>query len=141
MESARLLNAQKLLIVFVLVCSLSCGNKSLASEEPDYAGPVLDDKYFLVIGGFFPNINSEVRVDSTSGTPGTGFDLEDDLGLDSSTASPYLYFRWRYHPAHRVEFEYYELLRNGASITHGDFREGETFAITKFENLFLKVWQ
>ena len=124
MEAARLFDAQRLLIAFVLVCGLSCGNESLASEESDYAGPILDDKYFLVIGGFFPRIDSSVRVDSTSGVRGTGLDLEDELGLSSSAASPYLYFRWRYHPVHRIELEYYELLRDGASIMQRDFREG-----------------
>lgn len=124
MEAARLFDAQRFLIASVLVCSLSFGNKSLASEESEYAGPVLDDKYFLVIGGFFPSVDSNVRVDSTSGVRGTGLDLEDDLGLDSSVASPYLYFRWRFHPVHRVEIEYYELLRDGVSILQRDFREG-----------------
>jgi hypothetical protein len=124
MEAAPLFDAQKLLIAFVLVCSLSCGNKSLASEESDYAGPVLDDKYFLAVGGFFAGVDSSVRVDSNSGVRGTGLDLEDDLGLDSNSVSPYLYFRWRYHPVHRVELEYYELLRDGTSIMQRDFRFG-----------------
>jgi hypothetical protein len=124
MELARLLNAQKLLIALVLVCNLSYGNESLASEESDYAGPILDDKYFLIIGGFFPRVDSNVRIDSNSGIRGTGLDMEDELGLDSSVASPYLYFRWRYHPLHRVEIEYYELLRDGASIIQRDFRVG-----------------
>ncbi len=124
MEPARLSDAQRLLIAFVLLGSLSCGNESLASEESSYAGSVLDDKYFLIIGGFFPRINSTVRVDSNSGIRGTDFDMEDELGLDSSVASPYLYFRWRYHPVHRIELEYYELLRDGVSIMQRDFREG-----------------
>lgn len=124
MKSARLFDARKVLIAFVLVGSLSCGHESLASEESDYAGPVLDDKFFLIIGGFFPRIDSTVRVDSTSGIRGSDLDMEDELGLDDSVASPYLYFRWRYHPVHRVEFEYYELLREGASIMQRDFREG-----------------
>jgi hypothetical protein len=63
-------------------------------------------------------------VDSTSGVRGTGLDFEDELGLDDSPTSPYLYFRWRYHPVHRVEIEYYELLRDGVSIMQRDFREG-----------------
>ena len=124
MKSIRLLDAEKLLIALVLVCSLSFGNKSLASEESDYAGPVLDDKYFLVLGGFFANVHSNVRVDSTSGIKGTGLDLEDTLGLESTANSPYLYFRWRFHPIHRLEFEYYQLLRDGARAIQQDFRVG-----------------
>ncbi len=123
MKATRLFEAQKLLIAFVLVGSLSSGNESLASEESSYAGSILDDKYFLIIGGFFPSVDSNVRVDSNSGIRGTGLDLEDELGLDSSVASPYLYFRWRFHPVHRVEIEYYELLRDGVSIMQRDFRQ------------------
>jgi len=124
MEAARLFEARKLLIAFALVCSLSYGSDSLASEESNYAGPILDDKYFLIVGGFFPRIDSSVRVDSDSGIRGTELDMEDELGLDSSVASPYLYFRWRFHPVHRIELEYYELLRDGVSIMQRDFREG-----------------
>jgi len=109
----------------VLVVALSGTERALASEDPDYAGPVLDDKYFLVLGAFFPHVNSDVRVDSSSGIPGTGLDLEDSLGLASSATSPYLYFRWRFHPVHRVEFEYYQLLREGGRVMQGDFRVGD----------------
>ena len=124
MTPAHLFDARKVLIAFVLVGSLSCENESLASEESDYAGPVLDDKYFLILGGFFPRIDSNVRVNSNSGINGSGLDVEDDLGLDDSVASPYLYFRWRFHPVHRVELEYYELLRDGVSIMQRDFSFG-----------------
>jgi hypothetical protein len=124
METTRLFDARRFLIAFVLVGSLSCGNESLASEESGYAGSVLDDKYFLIIGGFFPRIDSTVRVDSNSGITGSDFDMEDALGLDDSVASPYLYFRWRFHPVHRVEIEYYELLREGVSIMQRDFSFG-----------------
>jgi len=124
MKATRLFETHKLLIAFVLVCSLSYGDDSLASEESNYAGPILDDKYFLIIGGFFPRIDSSVRVDSNSGITGSDLDMEDALGLDDSVASPYLYFRWRFHPVHRVEIEYYELLRDGASIMQRDFRVG-----------------
>ncbi len=124
MQQARLFDIQKLLVAFVLVGSLSSGSESMASEESDYAGPVLDDEFFLVIGAFFASVDSRVRINSTSGVGGTGIDLEDDFGLDSSPVSPYVYFRWRFHPVHRVEFEYYELLRDGVSIMQRDFREG-----------------
>ncbi len=63
MEPARLFDAQRLLIAFVFVCSLSYGSESLASEESDYAGPVLDDEFFLIIGGFFARVDSNVRID------------------------------------------------------------------------------
>lgn len=117
-------SSRAILTALVLICGISHGRDSLASEGSDYAGAVLDDKYFLVLGGFFSNVNSEVRIDSSSGTPGSGLDLEDDLGLDDYAVSPYLYFRWRYHPQHRLEFEYYELLRNGARISQRSFSVG-----------------
>ena len=111
-------------VAAALVVALSGIDRVLASEDPDYAGPVLDDKYFLVLGAFFSHVDSDVRVDSSSGIPGTGLDLEDDLGLASTSVSPYLYFRWRYHPVHRIELEYYQLLREGGSTMRRDFREG-----------------
>ena len=64
-------------------------------------------------------------MDSSSGIPGTGLDFEDQLGLAETAASPYLYFRWRYHPVHRIELEYYELLRNGTNVIGSSFRIGD----------------
>ena len=117
-------NTLRHVVAAALVVGLSGTDRVLASEDPDYAGPVLDDEYFLVLGAFFSHVNSDVRVDSSSGIPGTGLDLEDDLGLASTATSPYLYFRWRYHPVHRIELEYYQLLRSGGSTMRGDFRVG-----------------
>ena len=114
----------RLVIASTLIAGLFGTDRVLASEDPDYAGPVLDDKYFLVLGAFFSHVDSDVRIDSSSGVRGTGLDLEDDMGLASTATSPYLYFRWRFHPVHRVELEYYQLLREGGSTMRGDFREG-----------------
>ena len=105
-------NILRHVVAAALVVGLSGTDRVLASEDADYAGPVLDDEFFLVLGAFFSHVNSDVRVDSSSGIPGTGLDLEDDLGLASTATSPYLYFRWRYHPVHRIELEYYQLLRD-----------------------------
>jgi len=111
-------------VAATLIVGLSGTDGVLASEDPDYAGPVLDDKYFLILGAFFSQVDSDVRIDSSSGIRGTGLDLEDDLGLTSTATSPYLYFRWRFRPVHRVEFEYYQLLRDGGSIMQRDFQVG-----------------
>ena len=75
-------------VAAALVVALSGTDRVMASEDPDYAGPVLDDKYFLVLGAFFSHVDSDVRIDSSSGVPGTGLDLEDDLGLASTATSP-----------------------------------------------------
>lgn len=109
----------------ILACVLTVGSSQLAAEESAYAGSVLDDEFFLIVGGFFPSIDSSVQVDSSSGIPGTGLDFEDQLGLESSASSPYLYFRWRYHPVHRIELEYYRLLRDGTRAAQAPFRIGD----------------
>jgi len=117
-------NTLRHVVAAALVVGLSGIDRLSASEDPDYAGPVLDDKYFLVLGAFYSRNDSDVRIDSASGIRGTGLDLEDDLGLASTTTSPYLYFRWRYHPVHRIELEYYQLLRSGGGTMQRPFREG-----------------
>ncbi|MDX2312929.1 MAG: hypothetical protein QNL90_02555 [Gammaproteobacteria bacterium] len=83
----------RIIIASMLVSGVFGTDRVLASEDSDYAGPVLDDEYFLVLGAFFSHVNSDVRIDSSSGIRGTGLDLEDDLGLASTATSPYLYFR------------------------------------------------
>ena len=123
--AVHLLGVKRLLLGSILVWGLLIGNSAPAAEESGYAGSVLDDEFFLIVGGFFPYIDSSVRVDSNSGAGGTGFDFEDALGLESAANSPYLYFRWRYHPVHRIELEYYRLLRDGVRAAQGPFRIGE----------------
>ena len=98
----------------VLAASGTDGNKS----------GFLTDEFYIVIGGYFPTVDSDIRLDAPDGSRGTDFDLEDDLGLDETTATGFGYFRWRFAPRHRVELEVFALNRDGTSVATKPFRIG-----------------
>ena len=99
----------------VLAASGTDGNKS----------GFLTDEFYIVIGGYFPTVDSDIRLDAPDGSRGTDFDLEDDLGLDETTATGFGYFRWRFAPRHRVELEVFALNRDGTSVATKPFRIGK----------------
>ena len=56
-----------------------------AESDPELPGHAFTkQKWTFWVGGFFPNVESKVRLDSDLGSPGDGINLEDTLGLDDS---------------------------------------------------------
>jgi hypothetical protein len=97
-----------------------------ASETDGNKSGYLTDEFYVAIGGYFPTVDSDIRLDAPDGSRGTDFDLEDDLGLDSTTATGFGYFRWRFLPRHRVELEIFALNRDGTAVASKDFTVGNT---------------
>jgi hypothetical protein len=95
-----------------------------ASETDGNKSGFLTDEFYIAIGGYFPAVDSDIRLDASDGSRGTDFDLEDRLGLDETTATGFGYFRWRFAPRHRVEMEIFALNRDGTSVASGPFRVG-----------------
>jgi hypothetical protein len=81
---------------------------ALASEE----SPVGKDKFKLSVGGFFPAIDSQLKVDSKEFGKGTVIDLEDDLGFDEDVKLGRIEGYWRFAPKHRFYLGYYGFSRD-----------------------------
>jgi len=65
----------------------------------------MDEFFRLNLGGFFQSFDTTLNVGSTNGTPGTGFNLENDLGLGHSNSfRADGYWRWSRH--FRLDFGY-----------------------------------
>jgi hypothetical protein len=73
----------------------------------------LEDTYTLWLGGFFPSLDSQVRLDPVAGTPGDGIDFEDVLGLADGKSVLFGGFKWRPSLRHMIEFEFIQLNRSG----------------------------
>jgi hypothetical protein len=80
----------------------------------------------ISLEAFNPNIDTRVRLDSTSGVPGTPIDLEQDLDMDDTDWLPNLMIQWRFAKKHRLMTGYYELNRSSDSTNPIDIRIGET---------------
>jgi hypothetical protein len=94
-------------VILVLAATIA------AADSPGEGAPFLDDRYSIWLGGFFPKVDSHIRLDSSSGVPGNEIDFEDTLGLEDSKTVAFGGFRWRVSPRNLVEFELIQLNRSG----------------------------
>jgi hypothetical protein len=82
------------------------------------------DRYWIQLEYFRPNVNSTARLDATGTVRGTTLDMERDLGLAHSQSTGYLLLGTRLGQAWRLEFEYYQLRRSGSRTTDRDIQWG-----------------
>jgi hypothetical protein len=82
--------------------------------EDEKYNHMLDDRFSLWIGGFFPNVESEIRLDNVvAGGPGDTISFENFLGLEDSKTTLWGGFRWRISRRNKLEFEFNNLNRSG----------------------------
>jgi len=85
------------------------------------AQPTADrERASIVLGAFITDRQSNTRLDSDSGGDGTDIDMEDDLGLESSTnvarLGGYVWLGRR----HRLDGAYFDLSRSASIPTRGN---------------------
>jgi len=96
-----------------------------AEETAEWHNWPLGDRSGLIIGGFFANLETTVRVDATNGALGTEISFERHLGLDDTKTRPLAQAYWRFREHHRLNFTYLNLDRSGDSISSFDIRFGD----------------
>lgn len=101
---------------------------NLAAAEPRQPNPEFTDRFSLHAGGFFPTVDSKIRLDSTTLGTGTLLDFEDNLGLEETSPTFFAGARWRITRRQRLEFEYLQLDRSGIRVASADFVIGDTIA-------------
>ena len=108
------------------VVGLALSLPLVATAQPTRGG----ERGSIMLGAFITDRDSSTRLDSDSGDQGTNIDMEDDLGLESSTnvarVGGYLWLGRR----HRFDAAYFDLSRSASipiqeTIDFGD----ETFVI------------
>jgi hypothetical protein len=92
------------------VLVMACAHAETSAES----NPVLNDRFTFYIGGFFPQVSSDIRLDSDfdSGI-GDNISLEDTLGLEDSKSVLWGGFNWRMANRHTLELEAFQLNRSG----------------------------
>jgi len=75
--------------------------------------PFLQNSYSFWLGGFFPEVDSHIRIDSSNGLPGDTIDFEDTLGLEDGKNVWFGGAKWWINPRHLLEFELAQLNRSG----------------------------
>jgi len=83
------------------------------ADDAPQGSAFLEDTYTLWLGGFFPSLDSEIRLDPEMGSPGDGMDFEDTLGLADGKSVMFGGVKWRPSLRHLIEFEFIQLNRSG----------------------------
>ena len=118
--------ARCFLAAFGLLVGALVSETSLAASDENRAdGSLLDSKYTLTFGGFFPRINSSLDLSSPRGG-GTEISIEDDLGLDDTKPTAWVGFSWRFQPRHQLQIEWFELDRDGLATAGRSFEIFDT---------------
>jgi hypothetical protein len=86
----------------------------------------LDKTWLLQVSGYFPGVDSSVRVDAADGDLGTVVDFEQDLGFDRRSTLPAFMLEWRPGDDWVLNGEYYVLGRNSTKSLEREIVVGET---------------
>lgn len=117
---------QFVIVQIVLIAWLAANQSALAEEATNKATPW--KTISLNLGGFISETNSTVRL----GTPAAGVDInvEDTLGLDSTSSAFRFDAFWRFTQSkrHRVDFSWFGLNRSGSTLLGRDIEiNGTTY--------------
>lgn len=130
----NLVASRKTLLMAATALSLA-GN---AWAELPGDNPLLNKRFAIGIGGFFPEIDTTIRLDSALG-PGTEIDFEDELGFEDSKDVGWLNARWRISERNNLEFEWTSLNRDAtrtATTKEYDIGDSTLQAGGKIDSIF-----
>jgi hypothetical protein len=113
---------------FVLVAFILTATAGLAAGQDDPADATprrVVPRWSIAVFGFWPDVDTKIRVDSADGTIGSELDLEDDLGLSDRETLPAADVVFRINRRHRLEAGYFQLRRSGDTILDATIRIGD----------------
>ena len=97
-----------------------------AGESNDSVSTFRDGTFQLRVGIFFPQLDSSIRIDSKLGQIGDGLDFERDLGMAENQSALYGGASWRFAPKHVLEWEFFDLGRDGIRVVDKSWDIGDT---------------
>jgi hypothetical protein len=100
-----------------LVAIASVLSLPMLAEDENYW--MSEDRIRLSVGGYFPKIDTQVRVSNDQGQ-GTLIDLEDDFGLDDSVVSLRIQGHYRFNSEHRFIYSFIDVSRDASNVVKRD---------------------
>ena len=85
----------------------------------DAAHRKLHDRFYVDIGGFWPSVSTELRVDGPAGQ-NRSFSLEDDLHYSDNPTLPFALVNLRLGQRWRVEGEAFQIGRDNSTVLNRD---------------------
>jgi hypothetical protein len=105
-------NLRKLCYSVTLAASAILIAPDLLAETDSTRNRIRDERFSLYLGGFFPQVNSGIRLDSNLDIGGD-VSFEETLGLEDSDSVLWGGAIWRISRRNQLEFEYFQLNRSG----------------------------
>ena len=97
-------------LILVLLLYLAANLPANAQEDGKYDS--FNDRYRINVGGFFPSMSSKIAINGEAVSP-PPIEIEDVLGVDDDNAVAWAGFQWRISQRNSLEFEYFQLKRDG----------------------------
>jgi hypothetical protein len=127
-------------ILVTVLLGLSFPAHSDDNPEDDWEEDPTGNRFGIAFGGFFPKLDTLVRVDSADGGIGTTIDFESTLGMDKSNNLPTVRGYFRFNEKHRINFGYFDLERSGLGVSDVEIRFGDvTFPANLPLNSFFDI--
>ena len=109
----------------ICLATLLLPTLSMAQNQIDWSDWTMGARHTVQIGVFHPALDTQLRIDSSDGTPGTPVDFEQNLGMSDTETLPTFMYQWRVAKRHRLSLEYYQLDRSGSAVTGTITRFGD----------------
>lgn len=113
-------------LLFFLVALLLAFSGASAGKSNDPVPTAWDRTFQLRVGVFFPDLDSSIRIDSDLGQIGDGLNFERDLGMSESKTTLYAGVSWRFARKHVLEWEFFDLGRDGLTTVEKSRNIGNT---------------
>ncbi len=103
--------------ICLAIMAITLSLPALAEDDNNFW--MTGDRIRLSVGGYFPKVDTQIRISNDQGQ-GTLIDLEDDFGLDDSVTSLRIQGHYRFSPKHRFIYSFIDLSRNGSKLLERD---------------------
>ncbi len=112
------------LMSVLIAGSMGTAHAEATDDAIDAIHPKLKDRFYMNLGGYWPSIDTTLRVDGPDGI-GTGISLEDDLAFKDREMLPFALLDLRLGHRWHVEGEWFEINRDSRYTTTEDIVIGE----------------
>ena len=130
-----------LIFAILGICSISFADERSGDAD---VHPFFTKNFQISVGAFFPNFDTDIKLNGSGGRVGTLINMEDLLGLDDTMATPIVDVAWRITDKHRLGFSYFNLARDGTrSLSKSINFDDQTYAagITTKSTLDVSVYR
>jgi len=98
---------------------------ALRAEVQNEIHPYLTDKFFVDVGGYFPNREIQFQVDGTLDAPNDIIDFESEFGLKNSDRTFALNFGWRFGEKWQLGAQHWAASTGEEAVLESDVEWGD----------------